>query len=235
MRFKKIIKEEVVPSEIEGLDGPEEVISYLGDMGVDYRKESTSGNDVLIINEGRHVVEFEGKFPIVSTLEEFIREKTRIQEFTEFTGVDWREHWTEEFWSMVGKISEYNNLYHATTRENEESILKNGIRPTNETRIPTSKIRRPAVFAVKDLGFLEGGVYGEVIFSIDATRMKKDGVTPLVGREKGWERRDRAMHLKDELNLFGPVREIIEAGQGGSWRGTVVIYGKVPPKYVSKI
>ena len=59
MRFKKIIKEEVVPSEIEGLNGPKEVISYLGNMNIDYRKESTTGgNGVLIINEGRHVVEF---------------------------------------------------------------------------------------------------------------------------------------------------------------------------------
>lgn len=85
-------------------------------MNVDYRKESTGGNNVLIINEGRHVVEFEGKFPIVSTLEKFIRKKTRIQEFTEFTGVDWRKHWTEEFWGMVGKTSEYNKLLGETKK-----------------------------------------------------------------------------------------------------------------------
>jgi len=236
MKFQQIIKEEIVPSEIEGLDGPGGVTSYLEDIGIDYRSESINGNSVLIVDEGRHVVEFEGKFPIVSTLEEFVREKSSTRYFSEFTGVDWRKHYTEKFWNgMVGTIGEYNELYHATDQKNVDSILEDGIRATNESRIPTSKIRQRAVFAVKDYSFLQDEVYGSAILSIDAVRMKKDGTTPPVGREKDWEKQDRAMYLKDKLNLHGPIRRMIPAGKAGtgSWRDTVVIYGGIPPKYVS--
>lgn len=237
MKFSKLIREEIAPSVIEGLDGPGGVVDYLEDMGIDYRQESINGNTILIAGKGQHIVEFEGKFPVVSTLEEFIQEKSSNRFFSEFTGIDWREYYTEEFWDMVGTISEYNELYHATEQSNVESILDDGIHATNQTRIPTSKIRQRAVFAVKDYGFLEDEVYGGAIFAIDALGMKKDGFTPRVGREKDWERQDRAMFLKSKLNLYGPIQQIVPAGEGGtgSWPGTVVIYRGVPAKYVSLI
>lgn len=235
IKFSDIIKEEIVPSEIEGLEGKSGVISYLDDLGIDYREESINGNSVLIVGKKQHVVEFEGEFPVPHTLEEFLREKSSTRYFSEFTGVDWRKQYTKQFWENVGTINSFNELYHATEEQYVDDILENGLEARNQTRIPTSKIRRDAVFAVKNTRSLADGAYGSKLLAIDTLGMKKDGVTPRVGREKDWERQDRAMFLKDKLNLYGEIRTIVPAGEGGtgSWSGTVVIYSDIPPKYVS--
>lgn len=237
MKFKSLLENKVVPSKIEDLSGRDEVISYLNKFEIDYRTESINNKKILIIGSRQHIVEFEGEYPVVYELERFLREKTNSRNFSDFTGIDWRRYYTQQFWDNVGKIHEFNELYHATEKQYVDDILENGLKATNQTRIPTLKIRKRAVFAVKDVGFLQDGTYGEETLAIDMIKMKNDGNTPPVGREKDWERQDRALFLKNELNIYGQIQQMFPAGQRGtgSWRDTVVIYSDVPAKYISLV
>jgi len=237
-RLLKILKEEVAPAEIEELDGIDGVTSYLNKFDVNYSVENVNQNEVMVVGDPKkYIVEFDGKFPIVSEIERFLREKSRLGEFYEFTGVDFREYYTDLFWDNVGKISEFNELYHATKEKHADEILENGLEARKESRIPLSRIHRPAVFTVKDLGYLADETYGSAVIVIDAMKMKKDGFTPDVGREKDFERKDMAAYLIDELNLYIPVEQIVQAGKRGtgSWRDTIAIYSEVPPKYITQL
>ena len=100
-----------------------------------------------------------------------------------------------------------------------------------------SRIHRSAVFTVKDLGYLADETYGSAVIVIDTEEMKKTGFTPEVGREKDFERKDMAAYLIDELNLYIPVEQVVQAGKRGtgSWRDTVAIYSDVPPEYISQL
>ncbi len=233
----RILKEEVAPAEIEELDGIDEVTSYLNELEIKYSIEGVNQNEVLIVGDPKkYIVEFDGKFPVVSEIERFLREKSRPEEFYEFTGVDFREHYTDLFWDNVGKISEFNELYHATKEKHVDEILKKGLEARKESRIPMSRIHRSAVFTVKDLGYLADETYGSAVIVIDMEKMKRDGFTPDVGRERDFERKDMAAYLIDKLNLYIPVEQVAQAGKRGtgSWRDTVAIYSDVPPKYISR-
>lgn len=235
VRFKSIILEDIVPSKIEELDGKEEVKSYLKSIDVDFHKESINNKSIFILFREGYIIEFEGQFPVVYELKRFIREKSSSRHFYDFTGVDWRKHYTNEFWENVGTIPDYNKLYHATKEKYVDDILKNGLKAKNKTRIPTSKIRKNAVFAVLNPSMLQDEVYGGKVIIIDTLKMKNDGFTPLVGREKDWERQDRARYLQSKLNIYGQIERMVPAGEGGSgsWRDTIVIYDDIPPKYIS--
>ncbi len=236
-RLTKILREEVAPAEIEELDGIGEVKSYLNELNIEYDTENVNQSEVMVVGDPKkYIVEFDGKFPVVSEIERFLKEKSRPGDFYEFTGVDFREYYTNLFWDNVGKISEFNELYHATKEQHADSILKNGLEARKESRIPMSRIHRPAVFTVKDLGYLADETYGSAVIVIDTMKMKKDSFTPDVGREKDFERKDMAAYLIDELNLYIPVEQIVQAGKRGtgSWRGTVAIYSDVPPKYITQ-
>lgn len=237
-RLSRILKEEVAPAEIEGLEGIDGVTSYLNELEIEYTAEEVDQNKILVVGDPKkYIVEFDGMFPIVSEIERFLGEKSRAGEFYEFTGVDFREHYTDLFWDNLGKISEFNELYHATKEKHVDGILKKGLEARKESRIPMSRIHRSAVFTVKDLGYLADETYGSVVIVIDMEKMKRDGFTPKVGREKDFERKDMAAYLIDELNLFIPVEQIVQAGKRGtgSWRGTVAIYSDVPPEYISQL
>ena len=103
-RLLKILKEEVAPVEIEELDGISEVTSYLNRIDIKYSVENVNQNEVMVVdNPKKYILEFDGKFPIVSKIERFLREKSRPGEFYEFTGLDFREYYTELFWDNVRK------------------------------------------------------------------------------------------------------------------------------------
>lgn len=142
------------------------------------------------------------------------------------------ENWIEipdfnqEFWKYPG------SLYHATQESNKESILKKGILPKNTTRGMNNKFVGAAVFTVDDWTILEGGSYGSLIFQINCRAMKSDGYTPHVEREPIVAEHEARSALAHRLDLDQQWDGYDEAGTG-EWEQTVIVYGKIPPKYLS--
>lgn len=133
----------------------------------------------------------------------------------------------KSFWDDIG--DDYK-LYHATDSANKENILKKGITPMNKTRGISNRGTPSAVFTVDDPEVLSA--YGDLIFEINAGQMKKDGYMPLAEAEEPVQdsnlRRTIAYMLGDQDYEVSD-----ELHSDGIWENTVIIYGVIPPKYLT--
>lgn len=133
----------------------------------------------------------------------------------------------EEFWASP------HILYHGTTGEWLDQVKQEGLKPRNLTRGIQNRWTPAAVFT-SDTPYVPNEYYAYdegAVFAIDTPQMKADGYMPKVSQEEPIQEaemmRSLAWSLGDEY--FEPE---IESGIG---EDTIVIYGEIPPQYLSVI
>jgi hypothetical protein len=133
----------------------------------------------------------------------------------------------KSFWNDVFSSS---TVYHATQPEYAEEIKKKGLRPSNQTRGISNRGTGSAVFTSENPNDIEP--YGDVVFEIHLGDMKKDGYMPIVSREEPIEEAEKRNIIANKigLDMFDATYDL---GSEGIYSSTVVIYGTIPPKYLS--
>jgi hypothetical protein len=122
-------------------------------------------------------------------------------------------------------------LYHATPDETVPVIQQIGLRASNKTRGISNRSIGSAVFTSSEIDDLADGSYGSSVFSINTSRMKQDGYTPVVSQEPDVEEAEVKGALAYELGIEN-FEAYIEQGMG---HYTVIIHGAIPPKYINLV
>jgi len=117
-------------------------------------------------------------------------------------------------------------LYHATQTENVDSIMADGLGATNESRGLRNRSVGAAVFTTTELEQAFDGVYGDVVFEIDTTAMKRDGYMPRVHAEPDVVEAEAANSL---MHALGEEEFYMESENDPR---TAIILGNIPSKYL---
>lgn len=130
------------------------------------------------------------------------------------------------FWD---EVSNGSFVYHATTEENKDSILKNGLLITDKTRGINNKYTGNAVFTSDNPDDISS--YGNVIFAINLGKMKAEGYMPQVSKEEPIQTSEQRSTLAylvgaDDMDLSD------EYASEGIYGSTVIFYDNIPPKYL---
>ena len=174
------------------------------------------------LNKAEYIL-FDETFPVKSEYLSFEEAREWIWEIDplDFSGM-FRD-FVDDFWQSCPP------LYHATTEENKTLIFQQGILPQHITRGIGNRRVNSAVFTTTEQDDLLLGYYGPAIFKIDTAMMKADGYTPGVSMEPTEQEADEreAIAWKIGLEDFQCDRE------SGISPNTVIVFGKIPPKYLS--
>jgi len=194
------------------IDFPEETI-YSSWEGDDYRKI----NHFLYVPSGEDGYERIGAAKWLDKVISYGHE-------SEYTLSDPDEQFNKEFWERPV------NLLHGTN--DLQGVLSVGILPKNDTRGMTNTGVGAAVFATTEESVAQSYNYGGSggIVVIDTNAMKTDGYMPRVSQEPDVVEYDMKMSLAHTLGIEDMHFDVEE----GIDPNTVIIYGKVPPKYVSQ-
>lgn len=140
------------------------------------------------------------------------------------------EESTDNFWETVGPGSV---AYHATAPENIDDIMEQGLQPRNRTRGLTNRNIGGAVFATRGEPHMVDS-YGDTKFVIHLDKMKEAGYMPNVERETGFNDGDM-VKMRAELAAKIGLDEWYDetASSDGLDEETIVIYGAVPPQFLS--
>ena len=134
---------------------------------------------------------------------------------------DLEEKFNDEFWD--GPVE----LYHATTEDNVADIQSDGLVPMSSTRGISNRSVGSAVFTSINPDVIDS--YGDNVFRIDTTAMKRDGYTPYVSQEPVFPE-------SEKINALLHIYDIEETHEISSYDGmdpdTVIVYGKIPSKYL---
>lgn len=130
------------------------------------------------------------------------------------------DNFSSEFWSDPVK------LYHATTPENKNKVLKQGLKVQNNTRGLSNAHIGASVFTSMDPNSIES--YGSLVFEIDTLAMKANGYTPELEEEPDIRNEKRINYLAEALGVENYIFDI----EDGMDPNTVIIYGNIPTKYI---
>lgn len=216
----------------EVLDDPKsedevaEALAPYPKLRLDFMNKTFDDLYVVGVERGvKKIVQWDGgKYPTIWDVDAFLYE------------ADWvREH-IEEYLS-----EQFNNdfqehpapLYHATTEENVESVLENGLEANSLSRGLSNRGVGHAIFTSDDREVLSEA-YGPVVFKIDVPAMKRDGIVFTVEQEPGHIEYEAVGTLAsvldiDDFSWDGP-------GDGADDPSTVILHvGTVPPRYLKRV
>jgi hypothetical protein len=130
---------------------------------------------------------------------------------------------SKDFWQEVG---EGTFVYHGTSGERIEKIMKQGLLPKDETRGINNRNTGSAVFTSSEEETPAN--YYDKILQIDVGAMKADGYMPEVSMEGPIEevKSEEALAYKIGINDYQGEWE------QGLDEGTIIFYGPIPPKYL---
>lgn len=128
-----------------------------------------------------------------------------------------------DFWEDIGPGAV---VYHGTDPENVKSIMKHGLKPMDRTRGISNRSTGPAVFTTWNQTITES--YGTAVFVIDLAQMKQDGYMPSAEMETPISDSQWEESLAHGIGLTDYYAEV----EQGIDMDTVVIYGRIPPKYL---
>lgn len=137
------------------------------------------------------------------------------------------EDFSKNFWDDLGNNSV---VYHATTEENKDSILRNGLGVRDKTRGINNRSTGAAIFTSDNPDDISS--YGDVIFAINLSQMKRDGYMPEVSREGPVEEVERLESLAHKIGVEGFSASESNDSEG-LYPSTIIIYSDVPAKYLS--
>jgi len=133
---------------------------------------------------------------------------------------------SKEFWDDVG---EGFILYHGTSSDNVDDILRDGLNPRDVTRGIANRSTGSAVFT-SDASETAQYSY-DVVFQIDVGSMKTDEYMPEVSIEEPIQEAQWIEALAHKIGLEDYYSEV----EQGLDPGTVIFYGSIPPKYLKLI
>lgn len=137
---------------------------------------------------------------------------------------DLEERFNDDFWDSPSE------LYHATTDDNIEDIRTDGLVPMSATRGISNRSVGAAVFTSLNPEVIDS--YGDNIFKINTQAMKKDGYTPFVSQEPAFPEAEKINSL---LNMYGIDDTYETSSYDGMDPDTVIVYGKIPNKYLELV
>jgi len=132
----------------------------------------------------------------------------------------------KEFWDGV---SLGYKLYHGTSEENIENIMKEGLVPASETRALSNRYDSDGVYTSSDPSIAAN--YYDVVIEIDVGKMKQANYMPTVQQEGP----------VDEAEALGTLAWILDVdnidlsesySSEGISEDTVVFLGKIPPQFL---
>ena len=132
------------------------------------------------------------------------------------------DHFNKTFWEHPG------TLYHATPDDYLEDIKEEGLVGSSDTRGISNRSVGAAVFTSTEPTDIDS--YGNNVLEIDTEAMKRDGYTPFVGQEPDIESYEKAMSLMHFYGIEGDPHLDVESGMSPT---TVIVYGKIPPQYLT--
>lgn len=141
----------------------------------------------------------------------------------DFVGIDMGEELNKEFWDFP------QTLYHATSDSKKlESILKNGLKPKNETRGLSNRHIGNAIFTSLEPAAIDAyvGKTGGII-QINTIQMKKDGYTPRVFYEPEVEEQKMLSILYSLVGI-----EQFHDYSSGIDENTIILKDEIPAKYL---
>lgn len=191
---------------------------------VDYKIKTFPKNKKKIIlfsynGESYIVYDLEAENLEVSTTESWLDSNMYNAEDYVFLSTDLS---LEYFWDTPAP------LYHAADEDNVEEIMQRGLVPMSVTRGITNRQTSAAVFTSVNPEAIDS--YGNTVFEIDTEAMKRDGYTPEVGLEPGIEEYEYSMSL---ARFVENDDYIIDEPSDGVDLDTVIVFGKIPAKYLS--
>jgi hypothetical protein len=198
----------------------EDIKIVLDNMKVKYNDINIpfSGNSYILTDQA--VIEFD---PTAQNYPLTFHKKDRFLYDSDFSEIESNveETFNKDFWGSPSP------LYHGTRDENVDGIKENGLNTTTGTGI--SNRGTSGVFTVSNIDLILLGEYGDNIFKIDTSAMKRDGVTPYVSMEPDvldGAVRGQIAHIIGD-NRYSPD------SSDGQWEETVIINGKIDPKYLT--
>jgi hypothetical protein len=135
-----------------------------------------------------------------------------------------------DFWADVSPVGNYI-LYHRTSEANAKRIVRSGLEPRSESRGVSNRGIGAAVFLGPDPDSLDA--YGDVLFAVNMSAMKRDGYTPPVQHETGVDERTQREALAHSLQLDDYYED--DTSSEGIYDDTVVVSGHIPAKYVKRL
>jgi hypothetical protein len=186
----------------------------------------------LVFNhdDEKYVLTFEGK---VSNIEELRRSENECDSPTEaksfVVGADeddldryvGESTISEDFWESPSV------LYHATSFDNKEDILEDGLIAKNDARAIINKSVGSAVFTSTNPDAIDA--YGGLIFEIDTQAMKANGYTPEIGIEPDIIEGERKQSLAHMVGLEDYNYDYTDIGVDPD---TIIVFGDIPSEYL---
>lgn len=153
-----------------------------------------------------------------------------LDEIAEKLGFDMTD-FNHHFWNFPV------TLYHCTPKENLEVIKTEGLKAKNESRgYSSNKHIGNAIFTTSESEEIEHlkSSYGEIVIGINTKQMKSDRYILTVEREPDWEQADKLAFVMEKLgkDKYGDPSRYVDSSEGTS-PYTVIVYGDIPPKYLS--
>jgi hypothetical protein len=218
---------------IEDLKGTDKIVKYLESVNMNPQVVHLFGDDYVIY--GDYIVDVGG--PSVQEKENWLW-SSGAQQIANQISEKIEEKLNQRFWEYP------QPLYHASPKENLESIKNDGLKPQHQSRSMTNRHITAAVFTTTEheevwnpaysKGWIPGGPYGDLLVSINTKQMKADGYTPEVTREPAYAEQAAMNELARRIQAWEKYgeRETVSSGDGVSPQ-TIIIHGNVPAKYLS--
>ena len=206
-------------NEIEYLTNLEEIISLLKQNNIDFKLvKFPTGKQILKIDNKYIVEDFQS--PSLNKIDYWISDigDDDIEDYYHIA------NFNEDFWKDMN--SQFF-LYHATDSENYEDIMQNGLLPRNQTRGISNRSTPSSVFTSDNPDDIES--YGNIILKIDVLAMKNDGYMPVVGEEEPLAIYEYKSAIAHALGV-----EYYPEEEPGISPTTIIVYGDIPPKYISR-
>lgn len=131
----------------------------------------------------------------------------------------------ENFWNGV---TPGYKVYHGTSNERLEDIMKNGLEARSETRGVTNRWTPPGVFASQSP---EDAYRYDRIIEIDVGLMKTDGYMPQVSGEEPIEESKIREAIAWSIGFQDYLNESYSSD--GLEEGTIIFFGDIPVKYLT--
>ena len=199
-----------------------EIAKALHDNGFSWEQLNLNGNQIITVDIGNEVY-------VISDLN-YPEAKNGREWINEMWDHDISKYIPPKpensFWDDVG---ERFFVYHATNSENVDNVLKHGLEPRYETRGISNRSTGAAVFTSDNPDDIAS--YGDYVFEINVSQMKKDGYMPEVSGETPAEEVQNKSSLAWKIGLrdYEPSEDYTSEG---IYDTTIIFYGVIPPKYL---
>ena len=198
-----------------------EVVNMLHSSGFNYEEVDFPNDKLISVNvENETYVITDPDYPEAKNAREWI---DGLWEHELYSYIPPQEE--DDFWTSQDRPSV---VYHATTQENVDSILTNGLNPMNKTRGISNRGTPSAIFTSENPDDI--GSYGNYIFEINLDQMFNDGYTPSASKETPVEESQIKGQLAWKLGVEN--YEPQDYSTEGIYDSTIVFYGSIPAKYI---